>query len=105
MLRRRELNEITVCEDAPTAEQNKAACGILEGEGHVRGWDYDIDVFHTAAPLMEQMAGRPLGQRYGPDRRHQSRYAAPKGSATCAQVAVLLTWFCQNITDQLEQEL
>ena len=55
------MYRIAVCEDDPrTAEQNKtAACRVLEGKGHVQGRDYDIDVFHTAPPLIERLAGDP----------------------------------------------
>lgn len=51
------MYRIAVCEDDPrTAEQNKAAaCRVLDGKGRVRGQNYDVDVFHTAAPLMERL--------------------------------------------------
>ena len=55
------MYRIAICEDDPyTAEQNKtAACRVLEGKGHVRRQDYDIEVFHSAAPLMERLAEDP----------------------------------------------
>jgi len=48
---------VAVCEDDPrTAEQNKiAVCRILNGRGRVQGRDYDIEMFHAAAPLMERL--------------------------------------------------
>lgn len=51
------MYRIAVCEDDPrTAEQNKAAaCRTLDQRGRVRGRDYDVDVFHAAAPLMERL--------------------------------------------------
>ena len=44
------MYRIAVCEDDPrTAEQNKtAACRVLAGKDRAQGWDYDIDVSHTA---------------------------------------------------------
>lgn len=55
------MYRIAVCEDDPrTAEQNKtAACRVLDGKGRVRRQDYDIEVFHTSAPLMERLAKDP----------------------------------------------
>ena len=55
------MYRIAVCEDDPrTAEQNKtAACHVLDGKGRVRRQDYDIEVFHSAAPLMERLAEDP----------------------------------------------
>lgn len=52
------MYRIAVCEDDPrTAEQNKAAtCHALDGRGRIRGQDYDVDVFHAAAPLMERLS-------------------------------------------------
>lgn len=52
------MYRIAVCEDdLQTAEQNRAAvCRVLDGKYHVMGKDYDVDVFHTAAPLMERLA-------------------------------------------------
>ena len=51
------MYRIAVCEDDPrTAEQNKtAACHVLEGKGRSQGRDYDVEVFHTAAPLMKRL--------------------------------------------------
>ena len=51
------MYRVAVCEDDPrTAEQNKiAVCRILDGRGRVQGRDYDIEVFHAAAPLMERL--------------------------------------------------
>ena len=51
------MYRVAVCEDDPrTAEQNKiAVCRILNGRGRVQGRDYDIEVFHTTAPLMERL--------------------------------------------------
>ena len=44
------MYRIAICEDDPyTAEQNKtAACRVLAGKDRAQGWDYDIDVSHTA---------------------------------------------------------
>lgn len=55
------MYRIAVCEDDPrTAEQNKiVACRVLDGKGRAQGRDYEIDVFHTAAPLMERLAEDP----------------------------------------------
>lgn len=52
------MYHIAVCEDDPrAAEQNKAAaCRALDGKGRVRGQDYDVDVFHAAAPLIERLS-------------------------------------------------
>lgn len=52
------MYRIAVCEDDPrTAEQNRAAaCRALDEKGRVRGQDYDVDVFHAAAPLLERLA-------------------------------------------------
>ena len=55
------MYRIAVCEDDPrTAEQNKtAACHVLEGKGRSQGRDYDVEVFHTAAPLMKRLTADP----------------------------------------------
>ena len=55
------IYRIAVCEDDPrTAEQNKtAACHVLEGKGRSQGRDYDVEVFHTAAPLMKRLTADP----------------------------------------------
>ena len=52
------MYRIAVCEDDPrTAQQNRdAACRALAQKGRIQGRDYDIDVFHTAPPLMERLA-------------------------------------------------
>lgn len=51
------MYHIAVCEDDPrTAEQNKTAvCHVLDGKGRAQGRDYDIGIFHAAAPLMERL--------------------------------------------------
>lgn len=51
------MYRVAVCEDNPrAAEQNRAAaCRILDGKGRMRGRDYDVEVFHAAAPLMERL--------------------------------------------------
>ena len=55
------MYRIAVCEDDPrTAEQNKTAvCRVLDGKGRAQGRDYEIDVFHTAPPLMERLVADP----------------------------------------------
>ena len=55
------MYRIAVCEDDPrTAEQNKtAACHVLEGKGRSQGRDYDVEGFHTAAPLMKRLTADP----------------------------------------------
>lgn len=52
------MYRIAVCEDDPrTAEQNKTAvCHVLDGKGRAQGRDYDIDIFHAAAPLIERLS-------------------------------------------------
>ena len=51
------MYRVAVCEDDPrTAEQNKiAVCRVLNGRGRVQGRDYDVEVFHAVAPLMERL--------------------------------------------------
>ena len=51
------MYRVAVCEDDPrTAEQNKiAVCRVLNERGRVQGRDYDVEVFHTATPLMERL--------------------------------------------------
>lgn len=53
------MYHIAICEDDPrAAEENRAAvCHILDGRGQALGRDYDVDVFHTPAPLIQRLEG------------------------------------------------
>lgn len=55
------MYRIAICEDDPhIAEQNKAAaCRALDQKGRVQGRDYDVDMFHTATPLIERLSEAP----------------------------------------------
>lgn len=46
--------------DPRTAEENRTtACHALDGKGRAKGRDYDIDVFHAVATLMERLVENP----------------------------------------------